>query len=137
MSFWGLSNFSPPGIELEGRFWPTVEHFYQAKKFIDPELRERVRRTPTPKEARALGQSRVHAIRSDWDLVRESVMLEALRVKFKKSGAADLLLSTGDRELIESSPFDYYWGCGKDGTGQNRLGALLVQVRTEIRKNVA
>lgn len=132
MAFWGLSNFSPPGVEVEGEFWPTVEHFFQAQKFNDPEVRERIRRTPTPKEARALGQSRSFVIRPDWDTVREDVMLKALRLKFSVPKARDLLLSTGTRTLIESSPFDYFWACGQDGTGQNRLGQLLMLVRKEL-----
>lgn len=38
----------------------------------------------------------------------------------------DLLLGTGEEELIESAPNDYYWGCGKHGTGQNKLGHILM-----------
>jgi len=133
MAFWGLSNFSPPGIEVEGEFWPTVEHFFQAQKFNEHEVRERIRRAPSPKEARALGQSRSFAIRPDWDTVREDVMLQALRLKFLVPKARDLLLSTGNRTLIESSPFDYFWACGQDGTGKNRLGHLLMLVRQELR----
>lgn len=132
MAFWGLSNFSPPGIEIEGEFWPTVEHFFQAQKFNDPEMRERIRRASTPKEARSLGQSRAFAIRPDWDAVREETMLKALRLKFAVPKARELLLSTGSRTLVESSPFDYFWACGQDGTGENRLGQLLMLVRKEL-----
>lgn len=132
MPFWGLSNFSPLEIEVEGEFWPTAEHFFQAQKFNDREVRERIRRAPTPKEARALGQSRSFAIRSDWDTVREDVMLKALRLKFLVPKARDMLFSTGTRTLIESSHFDYFWACGQDGTGQNRLGQLLMLVCKEL-----
>jgi N-glycosidase YbiA len=132
MPYWDLSNFSPPGIEVDGVYWPTVEHYFQAEKFTDPDMREKVRRMLTPKEARALGQTRSVAIRTDWDIVRESVMLEALRIKFKQPAAHALLLSTGNRMLVESSPFDCYWAAGKDGSGLNRLGHLLAQVRTEL-----
>lgn len=59
-------------------------------------------------------------------------MLLAMRLKFKIPSARELLLSTGTRELVESSPYDYYWACGKDGTGLNRLGHLLMQVRAEL-----
>jgi N-glycosidase YbiA len=133
MPFWGLSNFAPPGIEVDGVYWETIEHFFQAQKFADPELRERIRRAATPKDARELGQSRRFPLRADWDVVREEVMLIAMRLKFKVPSARELLQSTGERELIESSPYDYYWACGKDGTGLNRLGHLLMQVRSEIR----
>ena len=133
MPFWGLSNFAPPGIQADGVYWETIEHYFQAQKFSDLALRERIRRAATPKDARELGQTRRHPLRPDWDSVREEVMLFAMRLKFKAPSARELLLSTGERELIESSPYDYYWACGEDGTGLNRLGQLLMQVRSEIK----
>jgi ribA/ribD-fused uncharacterized protein len=45
----------------------------------------------------------------------------------------EVLLSTGDEELVENAPSDYYWGCGKDGSGLNRLGQILMAVRAELR----
>lgn len=137
MPYWGLSNFSPPGFEADGTFWPTVEHFFQAQKFSAPDIRERIRRALTPKEARSLGQSRSFPMRSDWDEVRESIMLRGLRLKFAVPAARALLLSTKDRPLVESSPFDYFWAAGQDGSGENRLGSLLVQVRGELHGAVA
>jgi ribA/ribD-fused uncharacterized protein len=137
MPFWGLSNFSPPGVELNGVYWPTVEHFFQAQKFLDPGVQERIRQAATPKQARSLGQSRTFALRPDWDEFREEVMLKGLRLKFRNPSARELLLSTGQRMLVESSPFDYFWAAGQDGSGQNRLGHLLVQVRHELRQDGA
>jgi predicted NAD-dependent protein-ADP-ribosyltransferase YbiA (DUF1768 family) len=32
-----------------------------------------------------------------------------------------ILLATGDEEIVENAPGDYYRGCGADGAGQNRL----------------
>lgn len=137
MPFWGLSNFSPPGVEEDGHYWPTVEHYFQAQKFSDLAARERILRAATPKDARALGQSRDFKIREDWDVVREQVMLKALRLKFKNATAKALLLSTEERPLVEASPFDYYWAAGQDGSGQNRLGHLLMQVRSELSRSEA
>jgi len=97
MPFLGLSNFSPPGVELNGIYWPTVEHFFQAQKFAEPDARERIRQAATPKEARSLGQSRAFELRSDWDEVREEMMLRGLRLKFRNPAARELLLSTGTR----------------------------------------
>ncbi len=133
MPFFELSNFCPPGLEDGGVYWPTVEHFFQAQKFSDAAHRERIRRAATPKVARELGRSRVHPIRDDWDEVRESVMLHALRIKFAKGPVRELLLSTGERPLVEASPVDYFWGAGQDGSGLNRLGILLQQVRAETQ----
>ena len=65
MPFWGLSNFAPPGVEIQGIYWPTVEHYFQAQKFSEPEAWDRIRKAPTPKEARSLGQSREYRLRED------------------------------------------------------------------------
>lgn len=132
MPFFELSNFCPPGLEDKGIYWPTVEHYFQAHKFVDPAFRERIRRAATPKDARELGRSRAYPIRPDWDAVREDVMRHALRLKFAKGPVRDLLRSTGQRPLIEASPFDDFWGAGQDGSGRNRLGQLLEQVRSEL-----
>lgn len=133
MPYFELSNFCPPGLEDGGVYWPTVEHFFQAQKFSDVAYRERIRRAASPKDARELGRSRSYVIRPDWDAVRESVMLHALRHKFAKGLPHELLLATGERPLVEASPVDYFWGAGQDGTGLNRLGFLLQQVRAEVR----
>jgi ribA/ribD-fused uncharacterized protein len=61
-------------------------------------------------------------------------MLDALRAKFTQhDDLADLLLSTGDRPLVEHTANDAYWGDGGDGKGKNRLGRLLERVRRELR----
>lgn len=134
---WGdLSNFSPHAVFLRGRIWPTVEHFYQAQKFPGTPREEAVRlcQTPTLAKERATGIAEEHR-RPDWTAVRETAMLEGLRAKFTQHpDLADLLLSTGDRPLVERTGNDDYWGDGGDGTGRNRLGRLLMRVRTELRR---
>jgi len=39
------------------------------------------------------------------------------------------LLATEEELLVENAPRDYYWGCGADGSGQNKLGQVLMTVR--------
>ena len=131
--YYELSNFSPFGFCADDTFWPTVEHYFQAQKFGDPDYRERIRTCGPPKQAKVLGQTREIPLRDDWDSVRDEVMLFALRLKFESPKLQSLLLDTGDRDLVESSPYDYYWGSGRDGSGKNRLGELLMQVRSEVR----
>jgi ribA/ribD-fused uncharacterized protein len=81
-----------------------------------------------------MGRERHRPLRGDWESIKETVMLEALRAKFTQHAALHaLLLSTGDALLVEHTTNDAYWGDGGDGSGLNRLGALLVQVRDELR----
>ncbi len=128
-----FSNFAPFGIEIDGKWWRTVEHYYQAQKFTDEAYQARIRKTASPKDAKALGLTRAVLLRSDWKTIKDEVMLHAVRVKFATHAECRaLLLSTGNARLAEAAPNDYYWGVGADGTGQNRLGLILEQVRTEL-----
>lgn len=133
--YYELSNFSPHGFPLEGVYWPTVEHYFQAQKFpSDPAYREKIRQARTPKEAKSLGRSRKIPLRLDWEEIKEDVMRKGLRAKFTAHRElAELLLRTGERELIENAPSDYYWGCGDNGSGKNRLGVLLMELRAALR----
>ena len=73
--------------------------------------------------------------RADWDEVKRDNMLLCLRLKFGSSAICrDVLLGTGDKLLIEASPYDGYWGIGRTGTGLNVLGKLLAQVRSEMNE---
>lgn len=131
-----LSNFAPFGFDEGGLHWPTVEHYFQAQKFEGPgapEYREQIRLARSPRAAKALGRSRGFPIRPDWDSVREDVMRYALERKFADPRLRALLLGTGDRPLVEDSPYDRYWGAGRDGRGKNRLGVLLMELRDRLR----
>ncbi len=129
-----FSNFSPHGVEMDRRHWPTVEHYFQARKFHDEAHREKIRRADNPSTAKKLGQTREVQLRADWEDMKDEVMFEACLEKFQTHDEArKILLSTGDEELIEDSPDDYYWGCGKTGTGRNMLGKILMRVRAGIQ----
>ncbi|WP_199609317.1 NADAR family protein [Flocculibacter collagenilyticus] len=133
--YYQLSNFAGFGFELDGHYWKTMEHYFQAMKFEGTEQFERIRDCGSPKQAKDLGQSRAFPIRSDWDLVKENIMLKGLRHKFKNAELKSLLLGTGKKELIEDSPYDKYWGVGANGKGKNRLGQLLMSLRDELKSN--
>ena len=75
-------------------------------------------------------------VRKDWQATKEGAMLTALRAKFlEHPQLTRLLLDTGSRKLIEHTTNDSYWGDGGNGSGQNRLGILLMQVRDEIARS--
>ena len=129
-----FSNFSRHGILMDDGYWPTVEHYFQAQKFTDETHREKIRRASTPKEAKRLGWSRSVPLRSDWETVKEDVMHKALLKKFETHGEIrEILLATDGEEIVENAPGDFYWGCGADGSGKNRLGVLLMEVRNVLR----
>jgi len=130
-----FSNFSRHGFEQDGRYWPTVEHYFQAQKFPGTEHQQRIARARTPKEAAQLGRDRSVPLRDDWENVKDEIMHGAVLRKFETHPAIrEILLSTGNEDLVENAPGDYYWGCGADGTGLNRLGKILMAVRSILRE---
>ncbi len=129
-----FSNFAPFGVDLDDAWWPTVENYYQAQKFADPELRKSIRKAEKPMIAKNLADKNKAAIRPDWDAVKDEVMYRAVRRKFELHPELKaMLLATGDEELIEAAPTDIYWGVGRDGTGLNKLGRIIARVRGELR----
>lgn len=130
-----FSNFSRHAILLDGRTWPTTEHYFQAQKYIGTPRYDQIANAATPRIAADLGRDRGIPKRADWEQVKDEVMLKCVREKvLQHLYIKELLLSTGDAEIIEDSPIDWYWGCGKDGTGRNQLGKTLMQVRSELPK---
>jgi N-glycosidase YbiA len=129
-----FSNFSRHPIELGGKTWPTSEHYFQAQKFAGTGHEEDVRNAPTAMIAARMGRSREQPLRRDWDDVKDRIMLEAVRAKFTQhDDLRAILLGTGDARLVEHTANDSYWGDGGDGSGRNRLGEILMQVRDELR----
>lgn len=128
-----FSNFAPYGVSIDDVWWRTVEHYFQAQKFHDEAYREKIRKSAKPKDAKGLGMTRKIQLRSDWEEVKDGIMLDAVRRKFQTHDKPRaLLLSTGAAEIVENAPMDAYWGCGPDGSGLNKLGRILMQVRSEL-----
>jgi N-glycosidase YbiA len=129
-----FSNFSRHGFELDGKYWKTSEHYFQAMKFEGTEYADKVREVSKPKQAAELGRRRDFPLRKDWEDIKDDVMRRAVLAKFQThEDIRDLLLSTGDEELVEKTTGDTYWGCGTDGTGKNMLGKILMEVREQLR----
>jgi ribA/ribD-fused uncharacterized protein len=132
-----LSNFAPFDIDLDGKRWPTTEHYYQAQKFADSGLQAKIRRADKPIIAKNLADKHRDQLRVDWDAVKDEVMYRAVRRKFELHGELRaLLLATAEEEIAESAPNDYYWGVGREGTGQNKLGKIIMRIRAELRAGV-
>lgn len=129
-----FSNFSPHPIELKGQIWPTSEHYFQAQKFAGTRHEEAIQQAKSPMIAARLGRSREYPLRADWESVKDVIMREALEAKFNQHPVLrSLLVGTGNAELIEHTTNDNYWGNGGDGSGRNRLGELLMDLRTQFR----
>jgi ribA/ribD-fused uncharacterized protein len=133
-----FSNFAAFWIDLDGERWPTTEHYYQAQKFIDLQVQAKIRAAAKPIIAKSLADKHRDKMRSDWDAIKDDVMYRAVRRKFELyPELRELLLATGNEEIAEAGPnHDAYWGIGRDGTGQNKLGKIIERIRSELRAGV-
>ena len=128
-----FSNFSHYDFELDGKIWATSEHYFQAQKFCGTEYEERIRLHKNPMEAARMGRNRNLPLREDWEKVKDDIMRKAVFEKFTQNKLIrDILLSTGKEISDEKTMDDYYWGCGKNGTGKNMLGKILMEVRQKL-----
>jgi len=133
-TYGAFGNWSPHGFELDGDYWPTIEHCFQAQKYLTRNYIDQVRNAPTPRIAKELGNRPDWPLRADWEEIKDEVMLRCVLAKMQAhEDVRALLLSTGDEDLVENSKSDYYWGCGADGSGRNQLGKTLMAVRAILR----
>ena len=128
-----FSNFASYSIKLKGKTWKTTEHYFQAQKFTGTEYEDKIRKANSPMKAAELGRTRKVKIRKNWDKIKDNIMYEGLKAKFTQhADLKELLLSTGNKVLIEHTENDNYWGDGGNGKGKNRLGKLLMKIRSEL-----
>lgn len=134
-----LSNFWHAPIYWTGDnghewIFPSNEHAYQAWKCRRQSQVVQIQTAKTAAHAKWLGQ-RVE-LRPDWDTKRMRVMLFVNRLKYRQhEHLARRLIETGEATLEEGNNWgDRFWGvCLKTHKGENHLGHILMQVRTELR----
>ena len=129
-----FSNFAPYPVTINGKTWPTTEHYFQAQKFAGLPHEETIRQAASAKEAATMGRC-FSPIRKDWEQVKDDVMRTALKAKFGQHPKLKrLLLETGTAHLVEHTQNDCYWGDGGNGSGQNMLGQLLMERREQLAR---
>lgn len=136
--FGEFSNFALYPIKLKKKLWPTSEHYFQAQKFSGMPMENKIRKAANPMLAAQMGRNRKIKIRKDWESVKDQIMYDAVYAKFTQhEELKELLLSTGNAKLIEHTENDAYWGDGGDGKGKNKLGLILMKVRSALQGNDA
>lgn len=130
-----LSNFWPCAVTLEGAWYASVEHAYQAAKTA-PEHRGLFQDLKTT-AAQAKEQGKKVEIRNDWPAVKLSVMYKLLKQKFAMSTPlAVQLLETVGQDLVEGNTWgDVFWGVCR-GKGANWLGVLIMEIRDSLQKEL-
>lgn len=134
-----LSNFYPSTIVADdGLTYPTVEHYFQAQKTLNPREKEEIRTAATPGQAKRLG--RKATMQHSWEMIRVPTMYSGLQRKFRNPKLLQKLLSTGNSLLVEGNQWhDNTWGnctCAKceNIEGENLLGKMLMSIRKELSR---
>ncbi|MEL6722005.1 MAG: GTP cyclohydrolase II [Pseudomonadota bacterium] len=133
--YFALSNLYPRTLKLQQQYWHSAEHYYQAQQFIQTEDQEQIRQALTPQAARHLAHTTTATRRTDWEQHKTEILQEALYAKFKYNDDLNaLLLDTADAPLHYRTDTNTDWGITPDGKGANRLGELLMTIRTRLRR---
>eukprot|EP01119_Soliformovum_irregulare_P012235 TRINITY_DN3168_c0_g1_i4.p1 TRINITY_DN3168_c0_g1~~TRINITY_DN3168_c0_g1_i4.p1 ORF type:complete len:732 (+),score=173.74 TRINITY_DN3168_c0_g1_i4:387-2582(+) len=103
-------------------------------KFQGTSYFDKIRSAPSPEKAAELGASRKHPLRPDWEDVKMDVMREIVLCKFQQNEECQkLLLTTGNKQIVEHNRKDSFWGDGADGRGANHMGQILMSIREELQ----
>lgn len=131
--YYPFSNFSAFAVWYRGILHMTSEHAYQASKFLDVSLQMEVIRARSAHDAKEIANMHRDKRRPDWYEVRVPIMKKVCRLKLEQHTVIQTLLrESGTRLIIEDSPFDSFWGWGKDRQGENQLGKIWMELRDEL-----
>jgi N-glycosidase YbiA len=130
-----LSPFSAHQIEIWGEKFATVEHAYQTMKFLPGKEQDEIRNAPSAYASWKLNwkyKGDQSILNPNFD--REKVMEELLRAKVAQHPEIlEILKASGTRCLLKNVEGDEFWGVGRDGSGQNKMGKLWMKIREELR----
>jgi hypothetical protein len=125
-----LSNMFNMNITMGGKEYTCTEAVFQSFKTKDMDERAKFAGL-SGKEAKRLGRS--VSLRPDWDKIKVEVMKWVIHQKFQNPELRQLLIDTGDEELVEGNTWgDTFWGVC-NGYGKNMLGKILMEERESIR----
>lgn len=135
-----------PGTGGSERHFKTSEQYMMYHKALlmnDRDVAEEILSSTTPAEAKSLGRKVQNFDQRVWDNNCDRVVEQGQYLKFSQNdGLKEVLLGTGEREIVETSPNDRVWGIGFNSEdavgkesewGENRLGKALMRARERIR----
>lgn len=143
-----LSQWWQQGFLLDDIYYRTAEHWMMAEKarlFKDRASLSLILKARTPLEAKKLGRKVKGFELEIWQANAFGIVKQGNLHKFSQHPAlAAYLLSTGEKVLVEASPYDQIWGIGltkeapqardpREWLGTNLLGFALMEVRDELQ----
>ena len=143
-----FSQWYPSFFIIDDIMYNTAEQYMMAEKarlFKDKKALKAILETNSPSEQKTLGRMIKNFDKDAWESIARGVVFRGNYAKFTQDKILSyFLLSTGDKIIVEASPFDRIWGIGlsehdKDcldtdkWKGTNWLGEAIMKVRDEIR----
>ena len=143
LSNWGPSRFNHKGLE----FYNSEQAFMYEKAmyFDDKEIAKKILETSNPRIAKDLGRKVKNFDDAKWSLMSYDYMVDVCYAKFKQNeNLKEILLNTGNKTIVEGSPYDKIWGVGlhwaseeildeANWKGKNLLGKALMEVREMLK----
>ena len=144
-----LSQWYPSHFTVNGIHYTCAEQYMMAEKariMGDEATRAKILKSDNPEEVKALGRQVENFDANKWNCEKINVVLKGNLHKFlANDNLREYLTGTGEKILVEASPYDCIWGIGlkadapevttpKQWRGENLLGFALMKVR-EILKN--
>lgn len=146
-----FSNFYKTNFVVNGITFSCGEQYIMYSKaclFNDNEMAEVILKEHLPSKMKAWGRKVKSYDDATWCAQREDITYTGLLEKYKQNQMlCNLLMETGEREIVEASPRDRIWGIGmgennvnvEDKTmwkGRNILGSILMRVRNQIKQEI-
>ena len=144
-----LSQWYPSPFVVDDGYYHCAEQYMMAQKarlFGDSETFIQIMASYDPMTIKKLGRRVCNFSDSVWRCNRIKVVLDANLAKFSQNvKLLEFMLSTGDKILVEASPYDTIWGIGmteddpavcdpRQWKGENLLGFALMKVRDILKK---
>ena len=148
-----FSNWYPAGFDYAGRHYANSEQFMMYQKvmmFRKYELGDKIMSTDDPSKCKKIAGTKFPEFNAEvWEKTCETIVKRGVKAKFAQNpDICRILLDTGNALLAECSRYDRKWGIGIDfgsqkwqdvsnWKGRNLLGRILMQVREELRIEMA
>lgn len=129
-----LSNFYmlDNGIFMDEIYFPSVEHAYQAAKWPRKDWGQFTGLSAG--QAKKLGKEAPNFNAKKWNKIKVQIMRGLCRQKFENNPhLRQMLLMTEDAHLEERNSWgDTFWGTNVNGIGENQLGKILMEIRSDL-----
>ncbi len=132
-----FSPYTAHAIEVNGMLYPTVEHAFQCRRYVDTDVMEEIRTAASPTKAWEISARYKHLTVEGFKENKITIMKELMNAKVvQHKDVARALIESGTLQIVKhittGPPADGFWDDGEDGKGLNHIGRIWMEIRDEI-----